>query len=194
MLEIIWLKKGRLTPNSRSGGRNNGSDKTHHNMKANIVSAEAKVRLQEAVKNYAQPASQKYRELEEVKECIAELRSKKASYKTIQALLCDTAGIDVSHQTVARYCREILEARQARKPARKTIGSTQGKSPPATPATKPTAAEQSSPVQPELHPQTPATPETEASQDDAPSSSQSPYQRSRGPRIAHVRLLDGRTT
>ena len=88
-------------------------------MKTTIVSAEAKARLQEAVNNYAQPASQKYRELEEVKGCIIELRSKKASYKTIQALLRDTAGIDVSHQTVARYCREMLEAKP-KKPARAT--------------------------------------------------------------------------
>jgi hypothetical protein len=32
----------------------------------------------EAVKNYAQPASQKHQELEEVKDRLAELRSKKA--------------------------------------------------------------------------------------------------------------------
>src|SRR6267143_4977825 len=89
-------------------------------MNPHIVSAEAKVRLQEAVRNYTPPAPEKYRALEEVKECIIELRAKKASYQTITALLHDTAGIDVSHQTVARYCREVLESKSAK--ATKKIG------------------------------------------------------------------------
>jgi IS30 family transposase len=163
-------------------------------MKTTIVSTEAKARLQEAARNYAQPAPHKYRALEQVKESIAELRGKKASYKTITALLRDTAGMDVSHQTVARYCREVLEAKQSRRPAKKQASSPPDKSSPARPATKPTPAEQSSPVQPELDSPSPASPGTEASQTDTPSSPQSPYQRSRGPRIAHVRMADGRTT
>jgi len=97
-------------------------------MNTSIVSAEAKTRLQEAVRNYAQPASNKYRALEQVKESIVELRSKKASYKTITALLRDTAGIDVSHQTVARYCREVLETKQTRRFTKKSSGSPTDKS------------------------------------------------------------------
>jgi IS30 family transposase len=87
-------------------------------MNESIVSAEAKARLTEAVKIYAPPAPKKYRALEEVKECIVELRKKQASYQTIRAMLHDNAGIDVSHQTIARYCREVLDAARAKKPRR----------------------------------------------------------------------------
>ena len=87
-------------------------------MNATIVSAEAKARLTEAVKNYTPPAPEKYRALAEVKECIAELRNKHASYQTIRTLLHEQAGIEVSHQTVARYCREVLDADKPKKPRR----------------------------------------------------------------------------
>lgn len=83
-----------------------------------IVSPEAKYRLTEAVRNYTPPPPEKYQALEEVKDCIVELRNKKASYQTIRAMLHDNAGIEVSHQTVARYCREVLESGKAKKPRR----------------------------------------------------------------------------
>ena len=87
-------------------------------MNTPIVSAEAKARLTEAVKNYTPPAPEKYRALDEVKESIIALRERKASYQTIRAILHDTAGIEVSHQTVARYCREVLDSSKAKKPRR----------------------------------------------------------------------------
>src|SRR5665213_287368 len=87
-------------------------------MNTSIVSAEAKARLTEAVKNYTPPAPEKYRALDEVKEAIIELRERKASYQTIRAMLHDNAGIEVSHQTVARYCREVLDAAKPKKPRR----------------------------------------------------------------------------
>ena len=83
-----------------------------------IVSAEAKARLAEAVKNYAPPAPEKYRALNEVRESIIALRERKASYATIRAMLHENAGIEVSHQTVARYCREVLDSGKAKKPHR----------------------------------------------------------------------------
>ena len=98
-------------------------------MNAPIVSAEAKARLAEAAKNYAPPAPEKYRALNEVKESIIALRERKASYETIRTLLHENAGIEVSHQTVARYCREVLDAGKARKPRR-----------PKTPAEQPPAS------------------------------------------------------
>jgi hypothetical protein len=87
-------------------------------MNTTIVSAEAKARLTEAVNNYTPPAPEKYRALNEVKECIVELRGRKASYQTIRAILHDNADIEVSHQTVARYCREVLDSGKAKKPRR----------------------------------------------------------------------------
>jgi len=97
------------------GSRNNGNNNKKF-MSTTIVSAEAKARLTEAVKNYTPPPSGKYRALEEVKESITELRKKQASYQTIRAMLKDNAGIDVSHQTIARYCREVLDSTKAKKP------------------------------------------------------------------------------
>jgi IS30 family transposase len=85
-------------------------------MNAPIVSAEAKARLTEAVKNYTPPAPEKYRALQEVKDCIDELRNKKASYQTIRAMLKENTGIEISHQTIARYCREVLDSGKAKKP------------------------------------------------------------------------------
>jgi hypothetical protein len=87
-------------------------------MNTTIVSAEAKARLTEAVKNYTQPAPEKYRALNEVKESIIALRERKASYETIRVMLHENAGIEVSHQTVARYCREVLDAARPKKPRR----------------------------------------------------------------------------
>jgi IS30 family transposase len=83
-------------------------------MNESIISAEAKARLTEAVKNYIPPPPEKYRALEEVKDCIVELRDKKASYQTIRTILKDNAGIEVSHQTIARYCREMLESKPSK--------------------------------------------------------------------------------
>ena len=100
-------------------------------MNTTIVSAEAKARLTEAVKNYTPPAPEKYRALNEVKESIIALRERKASYETIRAMLHENAGIEVSHQTVARYCREVLDSAKPKKPRR-----------PKTPPTEPPAAAQ----------------------------------------------------
>ena len=100
-------------------------------MNTSIVSAEAKARLTEAVKNYTPPAPEKYRALNEVKESIIALRERKASYETIRAMLHENAGIEVSHQTVARYCREVLDAAKPKKPRR-----------PKTPPTEPPASAQ----------------------------------------------------
>jgi hypothetical protein len=69
--------------------------------------------------------------LNEVKESIMALRERKASYETIRAILHENAGIEVSHQTVARYCREVLDAAKPKKPRR-----------PKTPTIEPTASAQ----------------------------------------------------
>jgi hypothetical protein len=100
-------------------------------MNTPIVSAEAKARLTEAVNNYTPPAPKKYRALNEVKESIMALRERKASYETIRAMLHENAGIEVSHQTVARYCREVLDAAKVKKSRR-----------PKTPPTEPPASAQ----------------------------------------------------
>jgi hypothetical protein len=111
-------------------------------MNVPIISADAKARLTEAVKNYTPPAPEKYRALNEVRESIMALRERKASYETIRAMLHENAGIEVSHQTVARYCREVLDAARPKKPRR-----------PRTPPTEPppTAQEELAIRQPVSH-------------------------------------------
>jgi len=105
-------------------------------MNAPIVSAEAKARFAEAVKNYTPSAPEKYRALNEVKDSIIALRERKASYETIRMMLHESAGIEVSHQTVARYCREVLEAGKAKKPRRPKSPAAQ---PPVSAPTEPPA-------------------------------------------------------
>jgi hypothetical protein len=100
-------------------------------MNTTIVSAEAKARLTEAVNLYMPPAPEKYRALNEVKDSIIALRERKASYETIRAMLHENAGIEVSHQTVARYCREVLDSTKPKKPHR-----------PKTPTVEPPASAQ----------------------------------------------------
>jgi IS30 family transposase len=113
----VLFNVGRCTPCIHKVSRNSkNNDKKF--MNESIVSAEAKARLTEAVKNYTPPPPEKYRALEEVKDCIIELRDKEASYQTIRAILHDNAGIEVSHQTIARYCREMLESSKTKKPRR----------------------------------------------------------------------------
>jgi hypothetical protein len=98
-------------------------------MNAPIVSAEAKTRLAEAVKNYAPPAPEKYSALSEVKESLVALRERKASYETIRVMLHESAGIEVSHQTVARYCREVLDSGKTKKPHRPKTPTTEQPAP-----------------------------------------------------------------
>jgi len=61
-----------------------------------------------AVRSYERRAGGKIQALIAHKKGIAELRGKQASFRTISNLL-KQAGVDVSHDTVARFCREILE-------------------------------------------------------------------------------------
>jgi hypothetical protein len=56
--------------------------------------------------------------LNEVQDSIVALRERKASYATIRAMLHENAGIEVSHQTVARYCREVLDSAKPKKSRR----------------------------------------------------------------------------
>jgi IS30 family transposase len=105
-------------------------------MNAPTVSAEAKARFAEAVKSYTPPTPEKYRALNEVKESIIALRERKASYETIRVMLHESAGIEVSHQTIARYCREVLEAGKAKKSRRPKSPAAQ---PPVSAPTEPPA-------------------------------------------------------
>jgi len=128
--DAVLLAGARVSRNNENA-RKKSTALNQKIMNAPIISADAKARLTEAVKNYTPPAPEKYRALNEVKDSIIALRERKASYETIRAILHENAGIEVSHQTVARYCREVLDSARPKKPRR-----------PKTPPTEPTAAPQ----------------------------------------------------
>ena len=67
------------------------------------------------VKNFESKVPQRFQTLHPLKEGIADLRSKRASFRTIADLL-NQLGVKVSHNTVARFCAEILASprRQSR--------------------------------------------------------------------------------
>ncbi|MGD0059310.1 MAG: hypothetical protein ABSD58_07820 [Verrucomicrobiia bacterium] len=60
-----------------------------------------------AVRNFTPKLSAKFQKLLPFKDGIAELRRKGASYETITNILRDT-NVVVSHDTVTRFCREVL--------------------------------------------------------------------------------------
>ena len=76
-----------------------------------------------AVRGYERRAGGKIQALMAHKKGIAELRAKQASFRTIANLL-KRAGVDVSHDTVARFCHEVLEQTPRRKaPPRQATGA-----------------------------------------------------------------------
>ena len=76
-----------------------------------------------AVRSYERRAGGKIQALMAHKKGIAEPRGKQASFRTISNLL-KQAGVDVSHDTVARFCHEILEQPPRRSvPAEPAIAS-----------------------------------------------------------------------
>lgn len=110
------------------------------------------------VKSYERRKSDKIHALMPYKKGIAELRAKQASFRTIASLL-KQSGVDVSHDTVARFCNRVLGRGKPRKSVPATHG-TNGK--PSAIAVLQTRREANTPISP-------------------------PPPRSRGPRIADPR-------
>ncbi len=75
-----------------------------------------------AVRGYERRVGGKIHALMAHKKGIAELRGKQASFRTIANLL-KRAGVDVSHDTVARFCHEILEQPAQRKDSSKPVSA-----------------------------------------------------------------------
>lgn len=72
-----------------------------------------------AVRNYQRPVKGKCQILEAYRDGIGELRRKGASYATIARALTQ-AGVPVSHDTVARFCKTSLKEKPLRKQKRKS--------------------------------------------------------------------------
>jgi hypothetical protein len=72
-----------------------------------------------AVRDFTPKPSAKFQKLLPFKDGIAELRRKGASYETIADILRNT-NVVVSHDTVTRFCREVLELTPAQRRRRNT--------------------------------------------------------------------------
>lgn len=71
-----------------------------------------------AVRNFVPPSPGKHQTLAPFRDQIASLRAKGASYRIITALL-QSADIKVSHETVARFCRDVIGENTGRHKRRK---------------------------------------------------------------------------
>jgi hypothetical protein len=129
---------------------------------------ESQNRVAEAAANYAPRCPPKYDELMQFKESIATLRRKGASYRTIMDIL-HTVKVSVSLDTVARFCREVIEQRQPRKIKRR-------------PSVRPLSEPATEPPQP-AHPPVSQT-GTGYREAPKPAPTEEPPVRSKGPRIA----------
>ena len=130
--------------------------------------------VRQAVAEFTPRRPEKFQDLIPAKDVIAELRQKRASYRAIAELLTQHC-LPTSKTAIAVFCHEVLGeiVRPRRRPGRKR---------PVVPA----------PANPASTPEQPAATPPSAEQtgngngDDTPS-------RSRGPRIAQVRMLKPQT-
>jgi len=132
--------------------------------------------VRQAVAEFTPRRPEKFQDLIPAKEVIAELRQKRASYRAIAELLTQHC-LPTSKTAVAVFCHEVLGeiVRPRRRPGRRR---------PVAPAvsTPETAQQQTEDAPPTAEP--PANGHGDGSQ----------QTRSRGPRIAQVRMLKPQTT
>jgi hypothetical protein len=134
--------------------------------------------VRQAVAEFTPRRPQKFQELSPAREVIVELRQKRASYRAIAELLTQHC-LPISKTAVAAFCHEVLGeiVRPKRRPNRKR--------PPAT-----------APNNGNGHAIVP-TPEPSAAETDTPNDASGPNTqvvRTRGPRIAQVRMLTPKPT
>lgn len=141
------------------------------------AATEARVRqFAELVRQFMPPPPKRYAALQRHHDGIAELRKKGAPFSLIRSMLRD-AGVDVSADTVRRYCREHVEPRAT------ASASGASKKRPAKAEPPAHKCEASSPAAPS----TPAPAARPAATPPPPPVLDTP--RVRGPRIADVRNL-----
>ena len=134
------------------------------------------VTVRQAVAEFTPRRPEKFQDLIPAKEVISELRLKRASYRAIAELLTQHC-LPTSKTAVAVFCHEVLGeiVRPRRRPGRKR---------PVVPAVStPETAQQQPPD---------TLPTTELPTNGSNEESQQP--RTRGPRIAQVRMLKPQTT
>jgi len=135
--------------------------------------------VRKAVEEFTPRRPQKYQDLLPAKDVIAELRQRRASYRSIADLLTQHC-LPISKTAIAVFCHQVLgeSVRPRRRPGRK-------RQPVSTPANG---------VQTDSNPM----PTSEANVAAEPSANsngdETPPARARGPRIAHVRMLKPQST
>jgi hypothetical protein len=131
--------------------------------------------VRQAVAEFTPRRPEKFQDLITAKEVIAELRQKRASYRAIAELLTQHC-LPTSKTAVAVFCHEVLGeiVRPRRRPGRRR-------------PVVPSAGNPASASEPPMDTPPPAEPTSVGNGEDAPP-------RSRGPRIAQVRMLKPQTT
>ena len=168
-----WQQEVRLSASACPSRRRHNSPFTSTSFPRMASFDPATVR--QAVAEFTPRRPEKFQDLIPAKEVIAELRQKRASYRAIAELLTQHC-LPTSKTAVAVFCHEVLGeiVRPRRRPGRRRPGVHSAASP-------------ASASEPPTDTPPPAEP-TSGSGDDA----QPP--RSRGPRIAQVRMLKPQTT
>ena len=131
--------------------------------------------VRQAVEEFAPRRPEKFHDLIPAKEVIAELRQKRASYRAIAELLTQHC-LPTSKTAVAVFCHEVLGeiVRPRRRPGRKR-------------PVVPSVTSAASGTEPPTDTPPPTVPTSGGNGEDAPP-------RSRGPRIAQVRMLKPQST
>ena len=134
------------------------------------MSAFNPIKIRQAVEEFTPRRPEKFHELFAAKDVIVELRQRRASYRSIAELLTRHC-LPTSKTTVASFCHKILGE----------VKRTRGRPPREQPAESETLASEPAPpmVQPPTGGVTPAD----------PNGVETPPIRTRGPRIAQVRML-----
>jgi len=132
--------------------------------------------VRKAVDEFTPRRPEKFQDLMPAKDVIAELRQKRASYRSIADLLTQHC-LPTSKTAVAMFCHQVLgeNVRPRKRPGRRK---------PAIPAV---SADEPGPVQPAAPPQVTQPPTS-------PNGDEAQPARTRGPRIAQVRMLKPQTT
>jgi hypothetical protein len=108
----------------RTGDANSSANcRTLSQMSDSIEQLSSKRLFDAAVRSFERKLSARFQVLMPYKDGIADLRAKNASFRTIAQLL-KQADVSVSHDTVARFCHEVIEQTQPRQKSRQKSGRT----------------------------------------------------------------------
>jgi N-methylhydantoinase B/oxoprolinase/acetone carboxylase alpha subunit len=97
--------------------------RTLFKMSDSIEQLSSKRLFDAAVRSFERKLSARFQALMPYKDGVADLRAKNASFRTIAQLL-KQAGVNVSHDTVARFCHAVIEQTQPRQKNRLKSGRT----------------------------------------------------------------------